>query len=74
LRVVHGTEKVQNEVSLHHVTSEIRRTHHGMMIAIGCIWLAGGASQRRNHMGGRDLRVVHWRRDGESQKDSWGIS
>ena len=34
LRVVHGTEKVQNEVSLHHVTSEIRRTHYGMMIAI----------------------------------------
>ena len=34
LRVVHGREKVQNEVSLHHVTSEIRRTHHGMMIAI----------------------------------------
>jgi IS4 transposase len=34
LRVAHGTETVQNEVSLHHVTSEIRRTHHGMMIAI----------------------------------------
>jgi hypothetical protein len=34
LRVVHGTEKVQNEVSLHHVTAEIRRTHGGMMIAI----------------------------------------
>jgi hypothetical protein len=34
LRVVHGTEKVENEVSLHHVTMEIRRTHAGMMIAI----------------------------------------
>jgi hypothetical protein len=34
LRVVHGTEKVQNEVSLHHVTTEIRQTHRGMMIAI----------------------------------------
>jgi hypothetical protein len=34
LRVVHGTDKVQNEVSLHHVTAEIRRTHAGMMIAV----------------------------------------
>ena len=34
LRVVHGTEKVENEVSLHHVTMEVRRTHAGMMIAI----------------------------------------
>jgi Transposase DDE domain len=34
LRVVHGTEKVENEVSLHHVTKEIRRTHSGMMISI----------------------------------------
>jgi Transposase DDE domain len=34
LRVVHGTEKVQNEVSLHHVTTEIRETYRGMMIAI----------------------------------------
>jgi hypothetical protein len=34
LRVVHGTDKVENEVSLHHVTAEIRRTHAGMMIAI----------------------------------------
>jgi Transposase DDE domain len=34
LRVVHGTEKVQNEVSLHHVTTEIRQTHRGMMVAI----------------------------------------
>jgi hypothetical protein len=34
LRVVHGTDKVENEVSLHHVTGEIRRTHAGMMIAI----------------------------------------
>jgi hypothetical protein len=34
LRVVHGSEKVQNEVSLHHVTTEIRETHRGMMIAI----------------------------------------
>lgn len=34
LRVVHGTEKVENEVSLHHVTEEIRRTHAGMMISI----------------------------------------
>jgi hypothetical protein len=34
LRVVHGSEKVQNEVSLHHVTTEIRQTHRGMMIAI----------------------------------------
>jgi hypothetical protein len=34
LRVVHGVDKVENEVSLHHVTEEIRRTHAGMMIAI----------------------------------------
>jgi hypothetical protein len=34
LRVVHGTDKVENEVSLHHVTAEIRRTHAGMMIAV----------------------------------------
>jgi IS4 transposase len=34
LRVVHGTQKVQDEVSLHHVTAEIRETHRGMMIAI----------------------------------------
>jgi len=34
LRVVHGSEKVQQEVSLYHVTQEIRRTHAGMMIAI----------------------------------------
>lgn len=34
LRVVHGTDKVEQEVSLHHVTGEIRRTHVGMMIAI----------------------------------------
>jgi hypothetical protein len=34
LRVVQGTEKVQNEVSLHHVTEEIRRNHGGMMVAI----------------------------------------
>jgi IS4 transposase len=34
LRVAHGTEKVENEVSLHHVTAEIRRTHAGMMIAV----------------------------------------
>jgi len=34
LRVVHGPEKVQNEVSLHHVTTEIRETYRGMMIAI----------------------------------------
>jgi hypothetical protein len=34
LRVVHGAEKVQNEVSLHHVTTEIRETYRGMMIAI----------------------------------------
>jgi hypothetical protein len=34
LRVVHGTEKVQNEVSVHHVTTEIQETHRGMMIAI----------------------------------------
>jgi Transposase DDE domain len=34
LRVVHGTDKVEDEVSLHHVTEEIRRTHAGMMITI----------------------------------------
>jgi hypothetical protein len=34
LRVVHGTQKVQKEVSLHHLTTEIRETHRGMMIAI----------------------------------------
>jgi IS4 transposase len=34
LRVTHGTDKVENEVSLYHVTEEIRRTHAGMMIAI----------------------------------------
>src|SRR5580704_14071357 len=34
LRVVHGTDKVQKEVSLHHVTTEIRETYRGMMIAI----------------------------------------
>jgi hypothetical protein len=34
LRVAHGTEKVENEVSLHHVTTEIRETHRGMMVAI----------------------------------------
>ncbi len=34
LRVVHGTDKVENEVSLHHVTAEIRRTHAGMMISV----------------------------------------
>jgi hypothetical protein len=34
LRAVHGTDKVEQEVSLHHVTAEIRRTHAGMMIAI----------------------------------------
>src|SRR5947209_5542061 len=34
LRVVHGTDKVEQEVSLHHVTGEIRRTYTGMMIAI----------------------------------------
>ena len=34
LRVVHGTDKVENEVSLYQVTEEIRRTHAGMMIAI----------------------------------------
>jgi hypothetical protein len=34
LRVVHGAEKVQNEVSLYHVTTEVQETHRGMMIAI----------------------------------------
>jgi hypothetical protein len=34
LRTVHGTDKVMKEVSLHHVTGEIRRTHAGMMITI----------------------------------------
>jgi IS4 transposase len=34
MRVVHGTDKVESEVSLHHVTAEIRRTHAGMMIAV----------------------------------------
>jgi len=34
LRVVYGTDKVENEVSLYQVTEEIRRTHAGMMIAI----------------------------------------
>jgi hypothetical protein len=35
LRVVHGTDKVEKEVSLYHVTEDIRRTYGGMMIAIG---------------------------------------
>jgi hypothetical protein len=40
LRVVHGTDKVEQAVSLHHVTEEIRRTHTGMMIAIPPVqWL-----------------------------------
>jgi len=34
LRVVHGTQKVQKEMSLHHLTTEIRETHRGMMIAL----------------------------------------
>jgi len=34
LRVVHGTQKVQEEVSLHHLTTEIRETHRGLMIAL----------------------------------------
>jgi IS4 transposase len=34
LRVTHGTDKVENEVSVYQVTEEIRRTHAGMMIAI----------------------------------------
>ena len=34
LRGTHGTDKVENEVSLYQVTEEIRRTHGGMMIAI----------------------------------------
>jgi IS4 transposase len=34
LRIVHGTDKVENEVSLYHVTGEIRRTYAGMMVAI----------------------------------------
>lgn len=34
LRVVHGTDKVEQEVSLHQVTEEIRRTYEGMMITI----------------------------------------
>lgn len=41
LRVVHGTDQVQNEVSLYHVTEEIRRTHAGMMVAVvPAEWLA----------------------------------
>jgi Transposase DDE domain len=35
LRVLHGTQKVANEVSLYHVTTEIRETYRGMMIAVG---------------------------------------
>jgi Transposase DDE domain len=34
LRVVHGTEKVENDVSVYHVTTEIQETHRGMMISI----------------------------------------
>jgi hypothetical protein len=34
LRATHGTDKVENEVSVYHVTEEVRRTHAGMMIAI----------------------------------------
>ena len=34
LRVAHGTEKVQKEVSLYHVTTEIQETYRGMMIAL----------------------------------------
>ncbi len=34
LRAAHGTEKVENEVSLHHVAGEIKRTREGMVIAV----------------------------------------
>lgn len=34
LRVTHGTDKVENEVSLYQITDEIQQTHTGMMIAI----------------------------------------
>jgi hypothetical protein len=34
LRSVHGTDKVEKEVSLYHATGEIRRTYTGMMVAI----------------------------------------
>jgi IS4 transposase len=34
LRVTHGADKVESEVSLYHVTEEIQQTHTGMMIAI----------------------------------------
>jgi IS4 transposase len=41
LRGVHGTTKVEQEVSLYHVTEEIRRTHAGMMIVLGpAEWLS----------------------------------
>jgi hypothetical protein len=33
-RAAHGPDKVEQEVSLSHVTEEVRRTHAGMMIAI----------------------------------------
>jgi hypothetical protein len=53
LRSVHGSEKVEQEVSLHHVTEEIRRTQGGMMIAIPpSEWL------RFRAMGGRELAVL----------------
>jgi Transposase DDE domain len=34
LRAVHGTKKIQEEVSLHHVTEKIKRDYGGMMTAI----------------------------------------
>jgi len=34
LRTVHGAEVVEKEVSGYHLTNEVTRTHHGMMIAI----------------------------------------
>jgi IS4 transposase len=34
LRAVHGTQKIQEEVSLHHVTEKIKRDYGGMMVAI----------------------------------------
>jgi hypothetical protein len=34
LRSVHGEAEVEEKVSLHHLTEEVRRTHAGMMIAI----------------------------------------
>lgn len=34
LRVVHGNDQVEKEVSLHHLTEDVSKTYRGMMIAL----------------------------------------